>query len=56
MKESFLDYARLLTQKPLYRNAFRYAANITPRPEYYPKDYNPADYNPEKFLDAVIKS
>jgi hypothetical protein len=56
MKESFLDYARLLTQKPRYRNAFKYAVSIEPRPEYYPKDYNPSDYNPEKFIVAIIKA
>lgn len=53
MKDSFLDYARLLTQKPWYRKAFKYAANINPAPEYFPKDYSPSDYSPEKFLQEI---
>ncbi len=56
IRESFLDYAKLLTQNPRYKQAFKYAANINPRPEYYPSDYNENDYDPEKFVDTVIKS
>ena len=54
MKESFIDYAKFLAIKnPRYREAFRYAKDINPRPSYYPKDYSSENYDPKKFLEAI---
>lgn len=54
MKDSFLWYAKFLTQNKRYRNAFKYWAKLENPPEYYPNDY--AWYNPDKFIKEVAKA
>lgn len=51
MEDSFIGHAEFLIRNPRYRDAFRYAQDISPRPWYYPKDY--VGYDPIKFLQEV---
>ncbi len=54
MKDSFIWYARFLTENPRYKNAFKYWVNLTEKPDYYPKSY--IWYNPELFITELKKA
>jgi len=54
MKEWFAWYAEFLIRNQRYRNAFKYAADISPRPSYYPSGY--VWYSPEKFIQEIAKA